>query len=80
MSVLKKKIRTTSIFFKIDLCSATLIESSRRELFKDMAEHISILKNNQNTHLSLKVALCSATSIKALAEAFRMTWLKVGLS
>jgi len=40
-------------FFNIDLCSATSIESSRRDLLNDMAEHRPILKNNQNTHYSL---------------------------
>jgi len=34
----------------IDLCSATSMESSRRDLLNDMAEHHSILKNNQNTY------------------------------
>jgi len=29
------------------------MESSRRELLNDMAEHTPILKNNQNTHYSL---------------------------
>jgi len=43
------KIRTTPFFFKIDLCSATSIESSRRDLLNDMAEHRLILKNEQNT-------------------------------
>ena len=26
------------------------MESSRRDLFNDVAEHVSILKNNQNTY------------------------------
>ena len=42
-----------SLFFKIALCSATSMESSRRDLFNDVAEHKPILKNNQNTHKSL---------------------------
>jgi len=29
------------------------MESSRRDLVNDMAEHRPILKNNQNTHYSL---------------------------
>jgi len=33
---------------KIDVCSATSMESSRRGLLKNMAERRSILKNNQN--------------------------------
>jgi len=37
------------LFFKIDLCSATSMESSRRDLLNDVTEHRSILKNNQNT-------------------------------
>jgi len=37
-------------FFNINLCSATLMESSRRDLLNDMAERKSILKNNQNTY------------------------------
>jgi len=38
------------LFVKIDLCSATSMESSRRDLLNDMAEHRSTLKNNQNTN------------------------------
>ena len=34
-----------SLFFKIDLCSATSFERSRRELSIDVAEHRSILEN-----------------------------------
>jgi len=37
-------------FFKIDLCSATSMESSRQDLLNDMAEQRSILKTNQNTY------------------------------
>jgi len=33
--------------------TATSMVSSRRDLLNDMAEHMSILKNNQNTHFSL---------------------------
>ena len=47
------KIRSTPLFFKIELCSATSMESSRRDLFNNMAEHRPIFKNNQNTHCSL---------------------------
>jgi len=36
-------------FFNIHLCSATSIESSRRDPLNDVAEHRSILKTNQNT-------------------------------
>ena len=52
--------------FKVDLCSATSMESSRRDLFNDMAEHGAILKNDQNTHHSFIfniVDLCLATSM-----------------
>ena len=41
------------LFFMIDLCSATSMESSRRGLLNDQAEHRPILKSNQNTHYSL---------------------------
>jgi len=62
------KIRSTPLFFKIDLCSATSTESSRRDLLNDMAEHRPILKNNQNTLYSLifqdRPTVCSATSIE----------------
>ena len=47
------KIQPTSLFFKIDLCSATSIESSRQVLSNDMAKHWSILKNNQYITYSL---------------------------
>ena len=40
-------------FFKIDLCSATSMKSSRRVLSIYMAEHRSIFKYNQNTHYFL---------------------------
>jgi len=36
------------IFFKIDLCSATSFERSRRELSIDVAEHRSMLRSYQN--------------------------------
>jgi len=36
-------------FFKIDLCSATAMESSRRDLFNNVAEHRSMLKTDQST-------------------------------
>ena len=39
------------LFFKIDP-SPTSFERSRRELFINVAEHRSILKNNQNTYQS----------------------------
>jgi len=38
------------LFFKIDLWSATSMESSRRDLSNDMAELRPILKNNQNKY------------------------------
>ena len=38
------------LFFKIGLCSAISLERTRRELSIDVAEHRSILKNNQNTN------------------------------
>jgi len=52
--VLDVKLKRGSTFFfkkKIDLCLAISMESSRRDLWNDMAEHRPILKNNQNTHL-----------------------------
>jgi len=44
------KIRSTPSFFKIELCSTTSMESSRREFLNDMAERRPILKNNQITY------------------------------
>jgi len=38
------------LWVKVDLCSAASFKSSRQELSIDMAEHRSILKNNQNTY------------------------------
>ena len=47
------KIRTCPLLFKIDLCSATSMESFRRNLLNDMVERRFMLKNNLNTyHLS----------------------------
>ena len=43
------KMRTTPLFFKIDLCLAASMGSSRRDLLNDVAEHRSILKNYQST-------------------------------
>ena len=45
------KTRPGPLFFKTDLCSATSIESSRRDLLNHtgMVEHRSILTNNQKT-------------------------------
>jgi len=36
--------------FKINLCLATSFKRSRRELSIDVADHRSMLKNNQNTY------------------------------
>jgi len=57
------KIRTTPLFFKIDLCSATSMESSCRDLSNDMAEHRSAGKiaKIRTTPLFFKIDLCSAT-------------------
>ena len=44
------KIRTTPLFYEAELSLATSMESSRRDLLNDMAEHRPILKNNRNTH------------------------------
>jgi len=44
------EIRTTPLFLKIDLCSATSMESSRKDLLNDMAEHRCTLKNVENKH------------------------------
>jgi len=38
------------LFFKIDLCSAMSYRRSRRELFIDVPEHRSMLKNHENTY------------------------------
>ena len=40
------------------------MESSRRDLLNDMAEHRSILKTNQNTHFSI-IFQCLAISIES---------------
>jgi len=49
------------------LCTATSVECSRQDHFNDMAEHWSILKNDQNRHYSFifqdRPMLCSATSV-----------------
>jgi len=50
---LKRGLYVFWLFFKIDLCSATSMESSPRDLSNDVAERGSILNNNQNTHYSL---------------------------
>jgi len=42
------KIRTTPLFFKIDICSATAMQSSRRDLLNYKAEHRSILKKEND--------------------------------
>jgi len=44
------KIRTTLLFFWIDLCWAISMESSRRYFLNDMAEHWYILENYQNAY------------------------------
>ena len=46
-------MRNTPLFFKIDICSTISFKRSQRELLNDMAEHRSILKNNQYTQYSL---------------------------
>ena len=47
---LKQRQGVFQQFFDVDLYSAKSMESSRRDLLNDMAEHTPILKNNQNTH------------------------------
>jgi len=42
-------------FLKIDRCSATSMESSRRDVFNDMVGHSAILKNVQNTYYPVLV-------------------------
>jgi len=75
------KIRTTPLIFKIDLCSATLFKSSRRELSIDVAEHRSILKINQNTHYSLNFQdSVQPHHSKVRRESFPLMWLNIGLS
>jgi len=49
LSIKITKIRTTPVFFEVDLRSATSMESSRRDFLNDMAEQRSTLKNNQHT-------------------------------
>jgi len=50
----------------IDVCSATLMESSRRDLLNNTAEHRYVFKNNPNTHpLFFEMVLCSATTIES---------------
>jgi len=39
-----------NLVVNIDLCSATSMESSRRDLLNDLAEHRPIMKINQNTY------------------------------
>jgi len=48
----KTGVERSLVIFKhtVDLCSATSMESSPRDLFNDMAEQRPILKNNQNTY------------------------------
>jgi len=40
------------LFFNIDLRSARSMESSRRDFLRDVAEHRSVLKTDQNTYHS----------------------------
>ena len=61
------------LFFKIDLCSTTSMESSRRDLLNDMAEHKSILKNNQNSRQTCVQPYHS----KDLGEGFPLMWLNI---
>jgi len=44
------EIRTTPLVLEVDKCSATSMESSRRELSNDMVELRPALKNNHNTY------------------------------
>ena len=51
MKVKRGVVRILDFFqHTVGRCSATSMESSRRDLLNDMAEHRSILKNNQNTY------------------------------
>jgi len=77
------KIHPTPLFFKIDQCSATSIESSRRVLSNDMAEHLSYLEI-QSKYILLpyfsRLTNVQPHQLKALAVSFQMIWLNTGLS
>ena len=45
-----KRGKCVGLFFNIDLCSASSMGSSRRDLLNDMTEHRPIFKNNQSTY------------------------------
>ena len=49
------KIRTTPLFSRVYLCSATSMESFRRDLLHDVAEHEYILETDQNTYSTAPV-------------------------
>jgi len=66
------KTRAVPLFPKIDLCSTISIESSRRDLLNDMAEHRSILKTNNKYVLS--PGFITQIKQKPLKQVFRFDW------
>jgi len=69
-SSLKNKVVVFWLFFKIDLSSASLIESFRRGRLNDLAEHRSILNNSQNTYYP-RFVFSPNTGKNSLKQVFR---------
>jgi len=61
------------LFFKLGLCSAISFERSRRELSIDVAEHRSVLENDQNT-LYLRFSFIPRTGL-AFPKTGILLWL-----
>jgi len=81
------------LFIWFDLCSAPFLESSRKNLSNDMADHWFIFKNQvENTGIALRLFetllrayFCGLTHVQphfwtVLVEAFPTIWLITGLS
>jgi len=63
------------VFFKMGIGLAKSMESSRRDLFNDMAEHGYILKNTQNMHYTLSFQdrpMCSHINGKLSQRPFEL--------
>jgi len=52
---LKRRLCEFWLFFEIDLCSVTSIESSRRNILNYMAEYRSIMKSSHTTYEPLSI-------------------------
>jgi len=66
------------LVFNIDLCSAISMESPRRDLWKDVAEHRPNLEINQNKYGTIPVSVSLPPQKKGVERVFRFNCVNLG--